>query len=171
MLGEDLNPLGKALARRGTYKQIATAAFSSPQLKQWLIKKCLTALHKECIGLCSRKNPSILRKSGPDEMNNFSLHDMCMEWKERAPLFYTFLMTCASGSNGKRNDSDWSPAVAMSGSILLKKRNNFMNATSTLVSVMIRQSGIQVICCIIYIIIIIIYYMYNICSILLKLEI
>ena len=33
-LGEDLQTLGKALARKGTYKQIADAAFRCPSLKK-----------------------------------------------------------------------------------------------------------------------------------------
>ena len=38
-LGEDLQTLGKALARKRTYKQIADAAFCCPSLKHCLIKK------------------------------------------------------------------------------------------------------------------------------------
>ena len=48
-LGEDLQTLGKALARNGTYKQIADAAFRCPSLKNCLIKKkTLEALRREC---------------------------------------------------------------------------------------------------------------------------
>jgi len=39
MLCEDLQTLGKALARRDTYKQIADAAFRCPSLKTYLMMR------------------------------------------------------------------------------------------------------------------------------------
>ena len=54
-VGADLQTLGKALARRGTYKQIADATFRCSPLKPFLIKKTLQALGKECNDLCSKK--------------------------------------------------------------------------------------------------------------------
>lgn len=145
VLVKELEPLGKALARRGSYKQIAVAAFSCQPLKNCLINKTLDTLQKECDDLCSKKKPSLLRKSEAD-MKNFSLFQLCHEWKERAPLFYSFLMTCSSGYHYNKDDKrlDWSPAIAVAGSALLKKRNVHMNATASLISVMVRQSGIQV---------------------------
>ena len=140
-LGEDLQTLGKALARKGTYKQIADAAFRCPSLKNCLIKKTLEALCRECNDLCSKKNPSLLRKSGSDDMENFSLQKLSKEWKERAPLFFSFLMTCATV---KEKGCDWTPAAVVAGSTLLKSRNMHMNATASLISVMIRQIGTQV---------------------------
>ena len=145
VLVKDLEPLGKALARRGSYKQIAAAAFSCQALKNCLINKTLDALQKECSDLCSRKKPSLLRKSEADDMKNFSLLQLCHEWKKRAPLFYSFLMTCSSGYDDNNDTAhEWSPAAAVAGSVLLKKRNVHMNATASLISIMVRQSGIQV---------------------------
>ena len=140
-LGEDLQTLGKALARRGSYKQIADAAFRCPLLKNCLIKKTLEALCRECNDLCSKKNQSLLRKSGSDDMENFSFQKLCKEWKARAPLFYSFLMACATV---KEKGCDWTPAMVVAGSTLLKCRNMHMNATASLISVMIRQSGTEV---------------------------
>ena len=74
-------------------------------------------------------------------MEHFSLQKLCKEWKERAPLFYSFLMTCATV---KEKGCDWIPAMAVAGSTLLKCRNMHMNVTASLISVMIRQSGTQV---------------------------
>ena len=140
-LGKDLQTLGKALARWGTYKQIADAAFRCPSLKTHLITNTLQALGKECNDLCSRKTPSLLRKSRPDEMENFSFQKLCEEWKQRAPLFYSFLVTCATV---KEKGGEWTPAMAIAGSALLKNRNVHMNATASLISVMVRQSATQV---------------------------
>ena len=88
-LGGDLQTLGKALARKGTYKQIADAAFRCPSLKNCLIKKkTLEALRRECNNLCSRNNPSLLHKSGSDDKENFCLQKLSKEWKERGLLFF-----------------------------------------------------------------------------------
>ena len=59
-------------------------------------KKTLEAICRESNELCSKKNPSLLRKSGSDDMGNFSLQNLSKEWKERAPLFVSFLITCAT---------------------------------------------------------------------------
>lgn len=139
LLDKDLESLGKSLARRGSYKQIAAAAFRCHPLKNCLIMKTLDSLAKECNELCSRKKPSLLRKS---DMAEFSLRKLCLEWKERAPLFFGFLMTCATSRD---KGHDWLPGVAVAGSVLLKERNVHMNATASLFSVVARQSGIQVI--------------------------
>jgi len=65
-MGADLQTLGKALARRGTYKQIADAAFRCSPLIPFLIKKTLQALGKECNDLCSKE--SHLRYVRVDQM-------------------------------------------------------------------------------------------------------
>ena len=109
-LGEDLQTLGKALARKGTYKQTPDAAFRCPSLKNCSIKKTLEALYRECNDLCSKKNPSLLRKSGSDDMENFSLQKLSKEWKEGAPLFFSFLVTCATV---KEKGCDWTPAAVV----------------------------------------------------------
>ncbi len=61
-LPEDLESLGKMLAR-GTYKQIATAAWKNPSIKKELTELMARDIDKECNKLCSKKNPSCLRKN------------------------------------------------------------------------------------------------------------
>lgn len=137
---EDLEPLGKALARRFSYDKIATAIFRSQKLKYWVIKKILTNVTKECIGLCSLKEPCVLRSKEPDEIKNFTLSKVNDEFKTRAPLFYSFLLSCATTGN----KDEPMPSVAVAGSVLLRQRNVFMNATQSLISLMVKQNGVQV---------------------------
>ena len=59
---------------------------------------------------------------------------MCQEWKERAPIFYAFLMTVAL-SNGTK-DASWLPSVSVAGSILLKQRSRHMNATAAFLAIL-----------------------------------
>ena len=85
--------------------------------------------------MCSKNNPSLLHKSGSDDMENFSLQKLSKELKERGPLF-SFLMTCATV---KEKGCDWPPAAVVAGSTVSKSRNMHMNVTGSLISVMIRQ--------------------------------
>ena len=62
--------------------------------------------------------------------------------KREHPFFYSFLLTCRTTVKDK--GCDWTPAMAVAGSTLLKSRNFHMNATASLISVMVRQSGTQV---------------------------
>ena len=47
-------------------------------------------LSNEVTGLCSKANPSILRKTGKRDLEKFEIEDVCKEWHERAPFFTPF---------------------------------------------------------------------------------
>ena len=61
-LPEDLESLGKMLVR-GTYKQIANAAWKNPCIKKEVTQLMLKDIEKETTQLCSKKNPSYMRKT------------------------------------------------------------------------------------------------------------
>ena len=71
-----------------------------------------------------------------------SMEAMCHEWKERAPIFYAFLMTIAL-SNGTK-DSSWLPSIALAGSILLKQRSRHMNGTATFLAIAFKTTSTEV---------------------------
>ena len=54
-------------------------------------------------------------------MAELSLEKICCEFKERAPFFYTTLMTAAIPPSSKKKDLQWLPSVAAAGSIILKE--------------------------------------------------
>lgn len=55
-----------------------------------------------------------------------------------------FLLLSHNMCNVKEKGCDWTPAMAVAGSTLLKNRNMHMNATASLISLMVRQSATQV---------------------------
>ena len=65
----------------------------------------------------------MLRANTKEEIVNFDFEKLCLEWKERAPIFYAFLMTCATTTR-KEIAPEWLPSIAVAGSILLKQRNS-----------------------------------------------
>lgn len=73
----ELEPLGKALLR-GTWKEIARAAFRVTQIRAELLKLCLKEVSKECSNLVSPKHPSVLRKVSAMDMENLTLKKVCM---------------------------------------------------------------------------------------------
>ena len=128
---------------RGTWKDIASAAFKVKQLKVELLKFAVKEVAKECCSLCSSKNPSLLRKCGVDNIANLSLEKICQEFKERAPLLYCVLMTAGIPANSIKKDLDWLPSVAAAGAILMNERCRVMNAFQILFMLCIKHTGIK----------------------------
>ena len=135
--------IGKALVH-GIPSRVANAAMNCQPVRKHILEKTLGILKKEVLGLCSKNNPSLLRKSSKEGLTDFDLQHVCEEWKIRAPLFYSFLMT--SASNKRTKASSWFGSVAVAGSVLLKQRNEKMDATSSVLGVMMKTKSIEVCC-------------------------
>ena len=133
--------IGKALAH-GVPSQIANAVMKNPTLRNHVIENVLKTLSKEVAALCSKKNPSILRKSGKEDLAKFDLQLLCNEWKERAPLFYSFLMT--SAVNKRTKECSWFSSIAIAGSVLLKQRSEKMDATASVLGVLLKSKSVEV---------------------------
>jgi len=142
-LSGDLESLGKALAH-GPPSRIAKAILKSKTLRTEVISQVLRVVSSEVNHLCSRRNPSLLRKTCKDDLLNFDMRKLCEEWKERAPVFYAFLLTCTCCST-KSTTRKWVPSIAISGSVLLKQRNNHMNATASILGILIKTGSLEVI--------------------------
>lgn len=141
-LDPDLEALGKALAH-GPPSRIAKAAIKCRSIQKQLIEQVLRIVSGEVNSLCSRKNPSLLRKSGKEDLQNYDMEKLCDEWKDRAPVFYSFLLTSCTSKSSKH--VKWFPSVALAGSILLKQRNNHMSATASVMGILAKTRSIEVI--------------------------
>ena len=86
-LPPEYEALGKALIY-GTPQRIANAVVKSKSLTKHVVHSVLRLLSNEVCGLCSRSNPSLLRKCDKESLVNFSFQSVCEEWKSRAPIFY-----------------------------------------------------------------------------------
>ena len=138
-LHPELESLGKMLVR-GTFKQIANAAWNSKEIRKHLTVNVLKQIDKECSSLCSRKDPSCLRSPSKHKMLDFSFEKENEELQERAPLFYSVLV--ASGCNRKKTDkSSWIPAVGMAASVLLRNRSPYMNAVQLMLGIFLYHSN------------------------------
>ena len=133
--------VGKALAH-GVPSQIAGAIMNCQPLRQHVIEKVLKIASKEVTGLCSKSNPSMLRKSEKADLENFDFELLCHEWRERAPVFYAFLLTSCINQRTKSNT--WFGSLALAGSILLKQRNAEMSSAASVMGVLLKSKSIEV---------------------------
>ena len=86
-----LESIGKMLCR-GTYTQVANPAWCCSKVREHIIRLFLKESVRECLAMCSKKNPSILRKTSKEDIVNFSLTKLENELKERTPLLRSVLM-------------------------------------------------------------------------------
>ena len=70
--------VGKALSH-GIPSHIAGAIMKCQPLRQHVTQKVLQMVSKEVTGLCSKSNPSLLRKSSKTDFENFDLELLCNE--------------------------------------------------------------------------------------------
>lgn len=145
VLSEEYQAIGKALAF-GAPKRLAKAVVKCKALTKHVAETLLNTVNAEVSGLCSRNNPSLLRKCEQSNLKKFSFEALCEEWRERAPLFFAFLMTCC-GSGVPREDVRWLPSTAVAGSVLLKQRNPALNATASVLGVLVKTGSMEVLFC------------------------
>ena len=74
-LPNDLQSLGKMLVR-GTYKQIANAAWNNLNLRKQLQILAVKHVDNECHSLCSKKKPSCLRSPNKNQLLDFSFEKL-----------------------------------------------------------------------------------------------
>lgn len=134
-LSGDMEPIVKALAH-GPPSRIAKTVLKCKTLRTEIISQVLRVVASEMNELCSKKNPSILRKTSKDDLINFDMKKLCDEWKERAPVFYSFLLICSSSKNTS-STANWFPSIAIAGSVLLKQRNSHTNASASVLEILI----------------------------------
>ena len=125
-------------------KGIANVVVKSKSLREKVIDCLLQLIKTEIAGLCSVKNPSILRKTTKEDLLEFSLEKVCSEWAERAPIFYLFLRGCCSKCKSTAKDLEWFPAMAVAGSVLLKQCNKHMNALASIIGLIVKTKSLEV---------------------------
>ena len=149
-LKSELHVLAKAMVD-GNHQRIAGAALKIDGVKELVIEKVIKLMTVQVDELCSKHRPSMLRtsKNTNDEAKDFDYKKLCSEWKERAPLFHTFLTACAAIKNSKKKDSpECLPGVAVAGTVLLKQRNTQMNAGfAKILGFLIRSKSLEVRSC------------------------
>ena len=140
-LPEDFESLGKMLVR-GTYKQIAVAAWKNLKLRKEFEVLMAKEINKECSQLCSRKEPSCLRQTGKDSMLSFTMEKVSRELVERAPLFHSLLLAASVNPQSRaKTPHDDFPAVATPGAVCLHNRSKYLIAVQLLITIFLYHSS------------------------------
>ena len=126
----------------GPPERIAKAVVNCKLLTKHVLQNVLRPLWSEVCGLCSRSNPALLRKCDKEDLIKFDFQSLCKEWKDRAPIFYSFLMTCCSVQLSR--DESWFSSVAVAGSVLPKQRNSQINALASVLGILIKTRSVEV---------------------------
>lgn len=142
-LPESLESLGKMLVR-GTYRQIANAAWKNDAIRQELIELMARDVDKECTQLCSKKDPSCLRKTDKESMLSFTMEKVYEELKVKAPLLHC-LLAAASTNRRSRSKAPQTEVLhagtAMAAAICLRNRSKFMSAVQLLITIFLYHSN------------------------------
>ena len=133
--------IGKALAH-GIPSQIAGAVMNCHSVHKHIVERVLKIANKEVGQLCSTRKPSILRKIEKKDLEKFELQLVCDEWRERAPVFYSFLLT--SAINKRTKSFGWFGSLAIAGSILLKQRNKDMSTAASVIRILLKSKSVEV---------------------------
>ena len=121
----------------GRKNKIANVAWQNTSLKKELTELVQKDIEQECSHLCSKKDPSCLRKTSKDDMLLFSMEKLAVEIQERAPLFHSVLSAAAINFKSKaKNPSPQAEfgAIAMAAAVCLRNRSQHMIVVQLLIT-------------------------------------
>ena len=93
---------GRQLAL-GDIPSMSRAFVSMTDVKKEVVKLISQEITSEMVGLCSTSNPSVLRKSSPDDLAKFTWEVVHDELKIRAPIYLQFLEAAVANPSQKKN--------------------------------------------------------------------
>lgn len=143
MISEELLSLGKMMCR-GTLKQIATAAWKCKALRPHFLHEMAKDVNRECTKLCSKKSPSCLRMTDPENFSKFSLPKAHEELKDRAPLFHLLLRSASFCPRKNSDNMRWTNAIGVAASVCLNNRSQNMNTFQLTLCMILQHSGFMV---------------------------
>ena len=92
-------------------------------VRKHIVEKVSKIVNKEVAELCSTRKPSILRKIDKEDLEKFDLQLVCDEWRERASVFHSFLLTSAINKTRTVNKRFSEPSRQVYKDILLIDHN------------------------------------------------
>ena len=100
----------------------------------------------EFLDLCRKGEPSIFRRSHPNDYLTFKWADYGLELETRAPVFFQLckaIVEHGDHRNEKKKGSAHLPAICMAIAVLLKERNREMIGLQTGISLLLYASHVQ----------------------------
>ena len=94
---------------------------SIKELKQTCEEILLKELDEHCKDICARKNPSVLRKNGFEEMVNFDWLNILDEIEKRCPFLLKVFNTITTK---KKTQAELGPCICTAYATLMMQRNH-----------------------------------------------
>ena len=113
---------------------------NSQNIKKELIKD----IDKECTQLCSKKNPSCLRKTDKENILSFTMEKFYNELRERAPLFHSMLPAASVNSRNRSKAPQTEvlrAGTAMAATVCLRNRSKFMITVQLVITIFLYHSN------------------------------
>ena len=120
----------------GDIPSMSRAFVSMTDVKKEVVKLSCQEVTSEIAGLCTTSNPSVLRRSSPDDLTKFTWEIVHDEMKIRAPIYLQLLEAAVANSSQRRNVLKTKETVTVpmlsAGCQLVSIFNENMNATRKL---------------------------------------
>lgn len=137
---------GRQLAL-GDIPSMSRAFVSMTDVKKEVVKLICQEVTSEIAGLCTTSNPSVLRRSSPDDLTKFTWEIVHDEMKIRAPIYLQLLEAAVANSSQRRNVLKTKETVTVpmidAGCQLVSIFNENMNATRKLKSIILKKGGLK----------------------------
>ena len=138
--------VGRQLAL-GDNAAIASAVLATPDVNEKICQLVSKSTTSEITSLCSKTNPSVLRKSSHEELAEFSWGKVNEELEIRTPRFLQFLKSAIANPSQRRNvlkkKSALNGPMLDAGCQLIAIFNEEMNVTRKLKSVILKKGGLK----------------------------
>lgn len=145
-LKDEYRRIGRQLAL-GDNTSIARALVALPDVNEIIYQLIGKEITSEITGLCSKTNPSLLRKSTPKELSEFSWDNVHQELSDRAPRFMQLLQAATANPSQSRNILKNKEAITVpmldAGCKLISIFNEDMNASRKMKSVVLKKGGLK----------------------------
>ena len=145
-LRKERQRVGRQLAL-GDNAVIASAVLATPDVNEKIYQLVSKSITSEITSLCSKTNPSVLRKSSHGELAEFSWGKVNEELEIRTPRFLQFLKSAIANPSQRRNvlktKSALNGPMLDAGCQLIAIFNEEMNATRKLKSVILKKGGLK----------------------------
>ena len=136
---------GRQLAL-GDIPSMSRAFVSMTDVKE-VVKLIYQEMTSEIAGLCTTSNPSVLRRSSPDDLTKFTWEIIHDERKIRAPIYLQLLEAAVANSSQRRNVLKTKETVTVpmldAGCQLISIFNENVNATRKLKSIILKKGGLK----------------------------
>ncbi|KAI8515092.1 hypothetical protein Bbelb_076830 [Branchiostoma belcheri] len=136
----------RALADGASAERLVGIIYRDPKYRPFLHRQVCHQLSRDCTGLCSDKDPSVLKKTDIDHLLNFNCETVINEWRQRAPLLYDVLQAVACSDQPKKHAEDKTeerhyPHIVQAGCALLYHRNRNMCGLQIATGMVLEKGG------------------------------